>query len=134
GLLEGQMFWHRDERFGADGLVLGQPSVVIDNPLLGHRIERSAEEVREEGVDDQVAGFAARYARADRDHFASAIRERHTAGRDRHRILAIENHHVTEVERTRPYSDEHLANARRWNVSLGEDEAVQTSDPIKLVR
>src|SRR6202043_2093936 len=110
---------HRDKRFGAHRLVLGQPSVAIDNILLGHRIERPAEPIREEGVDDPVADFEACYAHADRDYFAGAIRERHTAGRDRHRILAINNHQVTEVERARPYADEHLANGRRWNAALG---------------
>src|ERR1700687_3776486 len=103
------------------GLVLGQPSVVIDDRLFGHRIERSAEEVREEGVDDPVANFEAPYTSADRYHSACAIRERHTTGRDWHRILTIENHQVANVDRARPYTDEHLASGRRWDIALGSE-------------
>ena len=56
---------------------------------------------KEELVDDPVANFEAPYTSADRYHFACAIRERHTTGRDWHRILTIENHQVANVDRAR---------------------------------
>jgi hypothetical protein len=46
----------------------------------------------------------------------------------------MENRQVAEVVLSRPYSDEDRADAGRWNVSLDEDETVQTSEPIELVR
>src|SRR5258705_1902783 len=128
------MFRHRDQRFDADNLVLGQPPVTVDDICLGHRVERSTEPVREEGIDHPISGFEPGDTRADRDHVAGGIREWHTTGRDRRRVPAIEDDLVTEVERTRPHVDEHLACTRRWDVSLDKDEAIQTSEPIKLVR
>src|SRR5258706_13966640 len=127
------MLRHPDNTFGADVFVFGQPAIGIDNPLLGHRFERSAEPIREEGIDDPVADSEACHARADRSHLASAIRERTPAGRDRHRISAIDNHQVAEVERTRAHSDEHFTNTGRWNLLLGKDEAIQTAKLLKLI-
>src|ERR1700681_139301 len=49
--------WHRNKRFGAHRLVLGQPSVTINDILYWHGIECPAEPIREEGVDDPVADF-----------------------------------------------------------------------------
>src|ERR1700689_4729930 len=128
------MFRHRDQRFDANNLVLGQPSAMVDDICLGHRVERSTKPIREEGIDHPISGLEPGDARADRDYVAGGIREWHKTGRDRGRGPAIEDDLVTEVERTRPHLDEHLTFTGRWDVSLDEDEAIQTSEPIKLVR
>jgi DNA invertase Pin-like site-specific DNA recombinase len=92
----------------------------------------NAEQI-EKGVDDPVTDLEALHLCADLHHFAGAIRQRYAAGRNRRRIGAVENHHVAEVERACPHSDEHLADAGRGHVSLGEDKAVPAAKFVQLV-
>src|SRR5580700_9652131 len=103
-------------------------AVLFQHGVVGeHAVDRAAERARlhvlarlaarpalEEAARDFVADFYARDARADLDHLAGAVGQRHDLVAHRHAISAAHDAEVAEIERTGRHLDQHLTVLRFW--------------------
>src|SRR5580658_5771835 len=98
-------------------------ALFLEHGIFGeHAVDRAAERARlhglarlaarpalEEAARDLVADFYTRDARADRDHLAGAVGQRHDVVVHRHAIGAAHDAEVAEIERAGRDLDQHLA-------------------------
>ena len=75
----------------------------------GRIVNVAARPALEETTRDLVADFYTRDARADRDHLARAVGQRHDVVAHRHAIGAAHDAEVAEIERAGRHLDQHLA-------------------------